>query len=288
METMMMMAGLIGLQLVTLSLTGMFLKPGDEVRWLAPKTNPAKRATEIWFLCYACVWISAFAYIVASGSYENFTAATYFIVCGGLALPLYVQPFFVERGTPLAQRVSLRLNVWLGIFGFAGNYWYTHYFYSVLRAKYTMPAWRVNDVPLCMFFATHFYFSFYHALSNCLLRRVDSYVPGLSRKIFKLHVILTLSYVTAFMEAWTIEKFPYYSFEDRDQAYVVGSAFYGIYFLVSFPWFYAIDEYTRRVVRPADRLPLTLVVKDALAASFVVLCLLDFVRLFLHIPFVMA
>lgn len=41
-----------------------------------------------------------------------------------------------------------------------------------------------------------------------------------------------MSYATAFTETLTISSFPYYSFEDRDMAYVVGSAFYGIYFIV--------------------------------------------------------
>merc|ERR1711862_227343 len=39
----------------------------------------------------------------------------------------------------------------------------------------------------------------------------------------------------------TISAFPYYSFEDRTMAYTIGSAFYGIYFVVSFPAFYYLD-----------------------------------------------
>lgn len=51
-----------------------------------------------------------------------------------------------------------------------------------------------------------------------------------------------MAYATAFMETLTICHFPYYSFEDRDMAYTVGSAFYGIYFIVSFPMYFAMDE----------------------------------------------
>ena len=54
-----------------------------------------------------------------------------------------------------------------------------------------------------------------------------------------------MSYSTAFMESLTICGFPYYSFEDRDMAYTLGSAFYGIYFLVSFPMFLRVDENVR-------------------------------------------
>ena len=152
--------------------------------WLAPRTNAPKRATELWFLRYAAVWIGAFALIIGLGLYERFTAWTYLGVCGGLALPLALQPVVCpgltrEADRPLAQRYALKANVWLAIFGWVGNYWYTHYFYSVLGAAYTMPAHRVNGVPWCMFFATHFYFCFYHVLSNCALRFIATgYAPG--------------------------------------------------------------------------------------------------------------
>ena len=48
-------------------------------------------------------------------------------------------------------------------------------------------------------------------------------------------LVLAMAYAVAFMETLTISHFPYYDFEDRDMAYTVGSAFYGIYFIVSFP-----------------------------------------------------
>ena len=41
-----------------------------------------------------------------------------------------------------------------------------------------------------------------------------------------------MAYAVAFAETLSISGFPYYEFEDRDMAYVFGSAFYGIYFIV--------------------------------------------------------
>ena len=35
-----------------------------------------------------------------------------------------------------------------------------------------MPAHDINGVPVAMFFATHFYFSLYHGLSNLILRKI--------------------------------------------------------------------------------------------------------------------
>ena len=48
----------------------------------------------MWVLRYSVVWMGAFATIIATGLYERFDAIAYFVVCGGLALPLLVQPVF--------------------------------------------------------------------------------------------------------------------------------------------------------------------------------------------------
>jgi cycloeucalenol cycloisomerase len=119
-------------------------------RWLADaKRSPAKRATEIWFLSYGVFWIVCFGFIVASGVYASFDHVGYLVVCGGLAAPLYLQPLLLpsitaDENTPFMSRHSVKTNIWLAIFGFVGNYWYTHYFFSVLKAHYTMPSWDLN------------------------------------------------------------------------------------------------------------------------------------------------
>ncbi len=108
--------------------------------------------------------------------------------------------------------------------------------------------WRINDVPITCYLMTHAYFIFYHSLTNLVLRRLRRSLTAVSSlatfSILAL-VILVMAYVTAFMETFTISNFPYYSFENRDFAYTVGSAFYAIYFVVSFPMFLRIDEEPR-------------------------------------------
>lgn len=249
--------------------------PGN---WLPePKGNESKYRYEVWSLGYSAFWIGCFAMIVGFKVYETMDQVGYIVVCGGLALPLLLQPLVAPLGTkepnaPLAERYSFKANVWILIFSHIGNYWYggavgpsgpregvcarssvptprprsrparshacryTHYFYTVLRAKYTMPSWRLNDVPIAMTFATHFYFTTYHTLSNMMLRKITTHFrPTLARRVFVAAAILAFSYFTAFMETFTISAYPDYSFEDRYMAYTVGSAFYGIYFIVSFP-----------------------------------------------------
>ena len=107
---------------------------------------------------------------------------------------------------------------------------------DLLRAKYAMPSWRLNDVPIAMYFATHFYFCSYHVFANLALRKLRTrYAPCAARAALFVALVLAMAYAVAFMETLTISHFPYYDFEDRDMAYTVGSAFYGIYFIVSFP-----------------------------------------------------
>jgi cycloeucalenol cycloisomerase len=41
---------------------------------------------------------------------------------------------------------SLQANIWIIIFSYVGNYFWTHYFFTVLGASYTFPSWRMNNV----------------------------------------------------------------------------------------------------------------------------------------------
>eukprot|EP00934_Nitzschia_sp_Nitz4_P004708 Nitzschia sp. Nitz4//scaffold128_size63911//33271//34285//NITZ4_006222-RA/size63911-snap-gene-0.59-mRNA-1//1//CDS//3329534841//4698//frame0 len=271
-------------------------------------TEPSKRAYEQFVMVYTPFWIFGFFCIVAFGWYEYFDKWSYMQVCVGLALPLLLQPILLpsagfqspDAKRPLWKRYAFKANVWLAMYSFIGNYWYTHcefhttgyaacHFYSVLKATYTMPAHRLNNVPLALFFATHFYFSTYHFFSNVLLRKiVTSYRPGLLRGVLFVSVVLCFSYFTAFMETLTISAYPDYSFEDRDMAMTVGSAFYGIYFIVSFPAFFYFDQH----VDDPDRQDQALTVWDTLVSScgygMIILILLDVVRLYLDIPLVVG
>ena len=291
------MVALIG-GLVTLQ-TPKVHKEGDMQSTFLPceKLQPSKYAYEMFVLWYTPLWIACFGAIIAFQLYEDFSAATYNMVCGGLALPLLLQPIILpsagfnspDQQRPLAKRYATKANLWLAVYSFIGNYWYTHYFYSVLKAEYTMPATRLNNVPIAMFLATHFYFSSYHVFSNALLRKVvTTYEPNILRTTLFLGIILVFSYFTAFMETLTISSFPYYSFEDRDMAYTVGSAFYGIYFIVSFPGFFYFDEDVDNEKETARKVDLWGTVVSSCGHGMMILTLLDFVRLSLGIPLVVG
>ena len=88
------------------------------------------------------------------------------------------------------------------------------------------------------------------------------------------------------METLSISSFPYYTFEDRDMAYTVGSAFYGIYFLVSFPGFYVFDADVDKATAPKISVWQTFL--DSCGHGMIILTLLDFVRLYVDIPLVVG
>lgn len=249
--------------------------------------NGSKREGEAISLKLAVLWIGAVVVVILTQAYEHWGSASYMAFCAPCAALYVTVPYAFpgpeDKKVSWKERYITKANVWIGIFSFIGNYWYTHYFYRVLKAKYTFEAYRLNDVPLCLYLMTHAYFMFYHSLSNFAIRWIrDTYLASGTRAFFEWIVIGFMSYATAFGEALTICAFPYYSFENRNQAYVLGSAFYGIYFLVSYPMFFVVDEGARRGAKHTQW-SLGRTAMSALAAGMAVMCLLDFVRLYLGV-----
>lgn len=284
------MAGILGGIGLFLFIIKSFLisKKGNESSWLPSPNNLAKRQYEVFCLQYSVIWIAAMGVVIVTQAYEHFSEWEYMSLMVVLASPLLLQPILypmdAEKTLPLFSRYSFKATVWIAIFSFIGNYWYTHYFYSVLKAEYTFPAHRLNDVPICLFLATHFYFVSYHTFSNLILRKIETTFENTTlRTVYFWSCVFAFSYFTAFMETLTISSFPYYRFQDRVMAYTLGSAFYGIYFIVSFPAFYSLDEQVGKIpgVKPYS---LNQTALESLGASMLVLCLLDFCRGALNVP----
>ncbi|GMH44375.1 hypothetical protein BSKO_12309 [Bryopsis sp. KO-2023] len=246
--------------------------------WLAP--SPSKRWCECFFLLYSPTWmIWALLIIVPFKIYESCGKLGYMMIGCGTSVPCFLLPLLinpkVDREKPFTERFWVKANVWIAIVSFIGNYFWTHYFYQVLGASYSFPSWDLNEVPICLYIMTHAYFCFYHAFSNVLIRRVRHMFQSNSAKNISTAVVVFLNaYFVAFMETLTISHFPYYSFVDRHKMYTVGSLFYAIYFFVSFPMFYRIEE------SPKDKKwSLWQVTLDSLAAGMLVTIILDLWRL---------
>jgi len=274
-------------------------------KWLA--ANPSKRWAEVFFLAYSPFWIAwALCVIVPLGLYDRLDAWGYLAVGLAAALPCFLLPLLVlppcaaDAGVPLSRRYWVKANVWVAVFSHVGNYFWTHYFFNLLGARYTFPAHLLNGVPVALYLMTHAYFCFYHALANVALRRVESALAGRSaalRKAARAAAVFALAYATAYGETLTIAHFPHYTFVDRSRMYTVGSLFYALYFWVSFPLFMRIDEHEWAGKESGsgggggpgggggggggdgDRWGLGAVALDALAAGMLVTILLDAWRL---------
>ncbi|XP_057832214.2 cycloeucalenol cycloisomerase [Cryptomeria japonica] len=249
--------------------------------WLAP--NSSKRWGELFFLLYSPFWLALLLGIVVPyRMYEKFKELEYFLLGLATLVPSLLLPFlFIGKEDSCKNwydRYWAKAHLWIMIFSYVGNYFWTHYFFKVLGASYTFPSWRMNDIPHTTFFLAHVCFLFYHAVSNITLRRLRhaiSELPGYMQFAIEAVWIFTLSYFIAFLETYSIANFPYYDFEDRAAMYKVGSLFYAIYFFVSFPMFIRLDE------KASDPWSLSRTTIDALGAAMLVTILLDLWRLFL-------
>ena len=118
--------------------------------WLSP--NPAKAWTERFFLLYSPVWITwCLCILVPFKLYDRLDEWGYLAIGLAAALPCVLVPALVtesaaDAGRPWADKYWVKANVWIAIFSFIGNYYWTHYFYNLLGAAYTFKAHRLNDV----------------------------------------------------------------------------------------------------------------------------------------------
>lgn len=128
--------------------------PPQPSLWLA--TNPAKRWTEDFFLRYSLVWITwCLCILVPFQLYEDLDAWGYLGIGLAAALPCFLIPALglesaADAGKPFMEKYWVKANLWIAIFSFIGNYYWTHYFYNLLGAAYTFPAHRLNDVSVCL------------------------------------------------------------------------------------------------------------------------------------------
>ncbi|KAG9129745.1 hypothetical protein Leryth_015443 [Lithospermum erythrorhizon] len=116
--------------------------------WLAQ--NSSKRWGELFFLFYTPFWLTlTIGVIVPYKLYEKFTELEYLIVGLVSAVPAVMIPilFVGKADSKLSwkDRYWVKANLWIMIFSYVGNYFWTHYFFKVLGASYTFPSWKMNE-----------------------------------------------------------------------------------------------------------------------------------------------
>ena len=250
--------------------------------------SPSKRQGEKFFLLYSLAWIATLMFVVVTKAYESFGPSQYLHFAVAIATPALILPILfpskVDELQSIGSRYCLKVNVFIAILTVTGNYFYTHYFYTVLGVRYTGPLTPgrgvdLNGVPLSMYFMTHAYFCFYHILAGIVLRttrRACRHVT--SDPIIEFlavgSVVVGFSWAVAFLETWTISGFPYYTYPDQMRMYTHGSTFYALFFIISFPMFSRMDEVS------AKPWGLGRVVVEAMATMMLILWVADLWRLF--------
>jgi cycloeucalenol cycloisomerase len=285
----------------------------------APANPPSLFAddpSKAYFERFSLVWAPAslvflLAGVFGSGMYRRCGRDEYLAISVGACVPGVVWPLVfpgrADAGTPFAQRFWVKAAVWIAIFSFYGNYFWTHYFYSLLGAQYLFESYKLNDVPLVTYFCTYFYFTFYFSLTNVVLRllaratvRLSASPSAAARAAASLlwaAAVFALAVLTAVFEAVSVQHFPLYTYTDRTAFLTLGSVVYGIYFMVGFPMFFALDEAAGGAARPGAKLQVAAaaaagpppaarrtmwyVTQNALAAVALVTLLLDLWRLVL-------
>ncbi|MES1921447.1 hypothetical protein MHBO_002978 [Bonamia ostreae] len=236
--------------------------------------NVSKSKGEMFFVVWSVLVLILLSYIIVTKRFLYFEANDYMKTGLFLFIPCVLIPLLcTERHLKWHQKYSTKANCFFFILAWISNYFWTNYFYSVLGVSYTFPAWRFNDVPFCLYLMSHSYFAFYHTIATLSIRTFSKFVS--KNKVFSFVVIIPLSLVLAFFEAYSLKNFPYYSFENERKMYTVGTVFYSIYFIVTFPVFYRIDE------KVGECWALETVITEALASCMAIFQLLDFWRLFI-------
>ncbi|KAI3840532.1 hypothetical protein MKX03_007226 [Papaver bracteatum] len=201
--------------------------------------NPNKRWGEMFFLLYTPFWLTFVLGIVFPLKlYEDFDELGYMLSSSALAVPsILIPPIFVgkaDKGMRFKDRYWVKATLWMLIFSYVGNYFLTHYYFTVLGVSYTFPAWKMINVSTTL--------NFSH-ISNITTRRLCHSVavlPKSVRWVIEATWILVLANSIALLETLAIVNFPHYEFVDRDAMHKVGTLFNAMHFLVSFPMFMSL------------------------------------------------
>lgn len=220
--------------------------------------NPDKAWVEKLYLAYSPIWMLSMGVMVVTGWDKTFGDVALLVHAFGTALPLLVVPALLARrytDKPWHESYWLKAGLYLLVFSFFGSYFGSEYFFDLLGMVYVYPnatttldsallGSGTQTVPLIMYPYAFVYFSTYHCTANIALRRLRSAgLPG-GALLFPV-LVFVIAYFWSWLETKAManplmaESFYYRS---MDRMLLYGSAIYGIYFVVSFPIYYYLDE----------------------------------------------
>ena len=263
-------------------------------RWFS--ANPDKAWAEKLYLLFIPVFFAYNALIQNMGWLD---AGDFWHVVQNLGMwapYCVVLPWLLRRGQPipLYRQWWFKFQVYMAVIVFFMTYFHTEYFFDVLGMRYrfdrvslyfdsallgpdqstALSQWK--RVPVGMYLNTMAFFSVYHCASVVVIRRLSGFASDLGPASRRLAFVATVT-ATAVFFAWA-ETFFYITgpastnvwYLDKATMLALGSWFYALYFIVTFPSIYRLDERTDQPAWSLGRIAI-----EASAASMIVLLLCD-------------
>jgi len=182
-----------------------------------------------------------------------------------------------DAGRPWWRLYHAKFQAFMFVFAFLGNWW-SEYFYEILHMQYGFrTTWNLNSVPFFLYVMTVTYFTTYGTLIDVVRRRTlaalgPSAAPWV-RTAAWLPVCFAVAGLETLLNANPVAR-DLFCYEDMTLALTFGTFMYGLWFVVSAPFWFPIDE------EPGVDTPYRRVLTSVLAAFMLVLIVNEGVRSF--------
>lgn len=230
--------------------------------------NPDKAWNEKLYLSFVPVF---FAYNAAIQQLGWLDVGSFWHVVQNLAmwLPYCVMlPAWLRRNSELPWHESywFKLNLYMAVWVFIATYYHSEYFFELVGLRYRFPevglyfdsalvgplestaGAEYKKVPVGMYLNTMAFFIVYHSMAVLCMRRVRQLTLAFAaptRRIAWVAIVIATALFFAFAETFfyiTDDATANVWYVDVPAMLRFGSIFYSMYFLVSFPNLYRLDE----------------------------------------------
>ncbi len=206
-----------------------------------------------------------------------------------------ILPWWLRRNSGVAWKDSywFKFNVYMTVYVFFVTYFHTEYFFSVLGMRYRFPHVSLyfdsrlvgpdeatalanfEKIPLGMYFNAIAFFIIYHTAAVVVMRRIRTMTSSFSAPVKWGSWVVIVGLAALFFAF--METFLYIQpdaaanvwYVDKQRMLEVGSFCYALYFIVSFPNVYRLDE------PPGQSWSISRCCIEAGFASMVILFLID-------------
>lgn len=259
-------------------------------------SNPDKAWAEKFFLWFIPVFFAYNALMqgmgwLDAGNFWHITQNALMWLPYCALLPLWLRR---NSGVPWQQSYWFKTNLFMFWWIFIATYVHTEYFFQMLGLRYRFEDVTLyfdsaligpddstalaahQKVPLGMYLNSVAFFIVYHNSAIIFMRRIRALTAGwgsLARRLSWSLIVLFTAVFWAWAETWmyiTDNAAGNVWYENLDKMLIYGSLYYSLYFIVSFPMFYRLDE-------DSERWTLGRVLIEASAVGMLSMLLIDMV-----------